>query len=260
MSPEEQLLSEVLARPDDDAPRLAYAELMDAKGDPRGEFIRVQLELFRAEQLRQQPSNWLELVDRRDASLREHGARWAADVAPLVDKVEFQRGFVDAVTLPVTAYLERAAAIYAVAPVRVLTFTAAAGHCRELFASPHLGRIRAIVLWNQRIGDEGAEALAASPHVGEVRYLNLRANRITQKGLEALCASPGLAKLTYVDLGGNKFEDPCDQPGAVDNHRILDWVTPESQGELEARYGAKPWFHYTPLYDWHYPPAIESVI
>jgi uncharacterized protein (TIGR02996 family) len=42
----ECLLAAVLDRPEDDAPRLAYADWLDEHGEPeRGEFIRVQVEL-----------------------------------------------------------------------------------------------------------------------------------------------------------------------------------------------------------------------
>jgi uncharacterized protein (TIGR02996 family) len=36
--------------PDNDAPRLVYADWLDEQGDPRGEFIRVQCELARMAQ------------------------------------------------------------------------------------------------------------------------------------------------------------------------------------------------------------------
>ena len=33
----------ICAEPDDDLPRLIYADWLDDRGDPRGEFIRLQL-------------------------------------------------------------------------------------------------------------------------------------------------------------------------------------------------------------------------
>jgi uncharacterized protein (TIGR02996 family) len=42
-----QLLSAIQARPDDDAPRLAYAEWLSGLGDPLGDFIRMQCALAR---------------------------------------------------------------------------------------------------------------------------------------------------------------------------------------------------------------------
>ena len=48
MATESQLITEVLDNPDDDDPRLVYADWLDEQGDPRGEFIRVQCELHRS--------------------------------------------------------------------------------------------------------------------------------------------------------------------------------------------------------------------
>lgn len=38
-------LGKILESPDDDAPRLVFADWLDERGDPRGEFIQVQVEL-----------------------------------------------------------------------------------------------------------------------------------------------------------------------------------------------------------------------
>ena len=59
MSEREALMDRVLARPDDNAPRLALADWLQAHGEPeRAEFIRVQVELART--YRHEPG-WLEL-------------------------------------------------------------------------------------------------------------------------------------------------------------------------------------------------------
>ena len=44
---ETELLAEIYAAPDDDAPRLVYADWLQERGDPRGEFIALQLERAR---------------------------------------------------------------------------------------------------------------------------------------------------------------------------------------------------------------------
>jgi uncharacterized protein (TIGR02996 family) len=40
---EDKLLAEVYASPDDDAPRLVYADWLQERDDPRGEFIALQI-------------------------------------------------------------------------------------------------------------------------------------------------------------------------------------------------------------------------
>jgi uncharacterized protein (TIGR02996 family) len=41
MTQEEAFLRAIIDHPADDAPRLIYADWLDERGDPRGEFIRV---------------------------------------------------------------------------------------------------------------------------------------------------------------------------------------------------------------------------
>ena len=42
MTHDEAFLQAIIDNPDDDAPRLIYADWLEERGDPRGEFIRVQ--------------------------------------------------------------------------------------------------------------------------------------------------------------------------------------------------------------------------
>jgi uncharacterized protein (TIGR02996 family) len=69
------LLAEVLAQPDDDAPRLILADWLTERGDPRGELIAVQCALARP-QIREKAQ---ELQKRELDLLREHGAAWVTD-------------------------------------------------------------------------------------------------------------------------------------------------------------------------------------
>src|SRR5438132_1016345 len=66
-------LDAIRAQPDDDTPRLVYADWLDDRGDAaRAEFLRVQCELAR----------WVPQLDRREALRRREGellARHAND-------------------------------------------------------------------------------------------------------------------------------------------------------------------------------------
>jgi uncharacterized protein (TIGR02996 family) len=42
MTPQEAFLKAIQEQPEDDGPRLMYADWLEERGDPRGEFIRVQ--------------------------------------------------------------------------------------------------------------------------------------------------------------------------------------------------------------------------
>ena len=47
MLPDDGFLNQLRERPDDDILRLIYADWFDERGDPRGEFLRVETRLAR---------------------------------------------------------------------------------------------------------------------------------------------------------------------------------------------------------------------
>src|SRR5262245_30564076 len=89
---EQTLLGAVLAAPEDEAPRLAYADWLAANGQSeRAEFIRLQIE--RARRPRGDPAG-LYPGEREKALLAAHGAQWLAPLPePIRRVVTFERGF-----------------------------------------------------------------------------------------------------------------------------------------------------------------------
>jgi uncharacterized protein (TIGR02996 family) len=89
------LLASILASPDDDLPRLVYADWLDENGDPaRAEFIRTQIELAN---LPDHDPRYRQLEDREHELLSEHEAGWISDLPSRVHEWEWRRGFVDEV-------------------------------------------------------------------------------------------------------------------------------------------------------------------
>src|SRR5688572_2032706 len=87
---DDAFLEDVAEHPDDDAPRLIYADWLEDHDDrDRAEFIRVQCE--RAHLHREDPRGE-ELERREQQLLREHGEEWAADFRPYVTDWQFRRG------------------------------------------------------------------------------------------------------------------------------------------------------------------------
>lgn len=158
----------ILARPDDDEPRLVYADALLSRGDPRGELIGVQCELARLGTVDgvcigdDLFHDWIgdELMDvqllgsgrigelrRREGELlRLHGAAWAQPIsasAVTKEAVHFRRGFVERVGW--NAAGSSVASIFAMAPfVRSLQFVsyAPATPREDYFRSPHTARLR----------------------------------------------------------------------------------------------------------------------
>ena len=84
------LLADIYANPDDDGPRLVYADLLLERGDPHGELIRLQLERGRAGPV----------GDRERWLLKQHGKDFLGALAPVLSfgwsysRTELERGFV----------------------------------------------------------------------------------------------------------------------------------------------------------------------
>src|SRR5437867_4475006 len=67
-------LQAILDAPDDDTPRLVYADWLDEHGDsPRAEFIRVQIE--RSRLAADDEQRW-PLQDRESALRKKYGSKW----------------------------------------------------------------------------------------------------------------------------------------------------------------------------------------
>lgn len=85
-----ELLGAVLAAPELDEPRLVYADWLSARGDPRGEFITLQISRARS------PSSTPGVPSERELELeRRYGPRWAAPLGAVLNphSLVFERGF-----------------------------------------------------------------------------------------------------------------------------------------------------------------------
>jgi uncharacterized protein (TIGR02996 family) len=211
MAAEDGFLQDILAHPDDMAPRLIYADWLTEHGDAeRGELIRVQIDLDREEREDRYSPRWRELSAREDKLLKAHKRRWSEPFRGLASFVRFYRGFVESATLFVGGFCRKGEQLWRLTPLREarLSFTAGGrATMADLAASPNLAWLRGLDLsnvWN--LDDEGVSLLAASPRVSGLTELNLQRSRFSRPGLEALAASPHLAGLRQLDLSINRLD------------------------------------------------------
>jgi uncharacterized protein (TIGR02996 family) len=200
MSMKQAFFRAVIESPDDDAPRLVYADWLDDNGDPaRAEFIRLQVQEWALTHgqcgspfsRRIQELFW----PNRDRWLREELPAWLHRE----HYIEFRRGFVEGVGTTALRLVEKAEELWQAAPVRKLNLRAAGGRVQALAACPFLARVTELLLMN-RVGDVDVIALAASPFLGGLRELDLSNSQTGDAGALALAACPGLAGLTRLDL------------------------------------------------------------
>lgn len=156
-------LRAVLDRPDDDAPRRAYADAIEGTDPARAELIRRQLNGDPAEEL-----------------LREHAPRWAAEFAPWGARdLVYRRGFAEAISLTGRSFISLGAALFERAPLREVRLIAVNFLMEELIACEHLARLEVLNLRGNQIGDEGAECLMRCPWIGGLKRLELDRNGST---------------------------------------------------------------------------------
>jgi len=109
MTEGDALYRAILAAPDDDAPRLVWADWLDENGDPeRAEFVRLQCEW--ANLVRGDP-RYIELLESSNLLAMRHRDRWVGDVGRFKLDCWFWRGLPDYFVLPTGEAAKRIAEV-----------------------------------------------------------------------------------------------------------------------------------------------------
>jgi uncharacterized protein (TIGR02996 family) len=201
-------LRTVLAAPDDDAPRLIYADWLDEQGEcDRAEFIRVQCALARGGW---EGDRGPELRRRERELLRRHEGAWVGALADFVSGWTFERGFVGGLTVMTEAFLRHAALIFELAPARHVKLRGARRHMAALAAEPALQSLASLDLSFNLIDPVGAATFFRSPYLGSLAALNLCWNALGSDGVRTLAEARSLAAPRHFNL-----ERTIRQPGGV---------------------------------------------
>jgi uncharacterized protein (TIGR02996 family) len=207
----EAFLEAIRDDPDDDAPRLIYADWLEDHAGPAGRaraaFIRAQVRL--AALPPDHPAR-PGLEDEAGDLLAGHEEEWVAPFRRRVFAWEFRRGFVERVTLPAESFLEHAAALLAAGPVREVHLLLSEDQVETLADCPHLARVEALDFGPptpehpaNHLRDRSLIALLASPHLGRLRALGWASNGVEGPGVQALAESPRLSQLRRLDFRWN---------------------------------------------------------
>jgi uncharacterized protein (TIGR02996 family) len=251
MSTRSQLLRAVLAAPDQDVPRLVYADYCDDQGDPdRAALIRAQCEHAR---LPAWEPRSIELLHQIRVLLARHGRRWLAELGELPGLTwgSFHRGFVHAVEVPtVEGLLDHADELPELAPLEHVTFSAAQfltdndlrdPRCRSLswirglrltdryefqldqlemlLGSSLVSELHTLDLTNLGVENAGARAIAKASHMHKLRKLDLTNGFVGEEGVAALAGARHLSSLEHLvfnSYGGGYVEDPFVTDDAIE--------------------------------------------
>ncbi|AMV28215.1 Leucine Rich repeats (2 copies) [Gemmata sp. SH-PL17] len=209
---ERPFLDAILATPDDDTPRLVFADWLDERGQnddaARAALIRAQCQL---EHLAPGSAARRVLERAAKAILKEHGERWAQELAgaKICRSWTFRRGFLDGVSMSATTFAQKAERLFEIAPtVRTATFPDASNEVTRLARCPYLARLASVDIRDMcscgycRIEND-LRALFGSKHTQSLTALNIASDRMDATGAKSLAASAALARLTVLDVSDN---------------------------------------------------------
>lgn len=252
MTIELDLLDAVNRAPDDDAPRLAYANFVAEREPDYAEFIRLQIARANAE--RADKARVGNPSAREVELLRKHYMKWGHYIqrycrdAPIPDEYDqgwgFERGFIAFVRMEAENFVALGQRLFDMAPIQHADLYGGTEPVRDVFNSQHLAKLDSLSLRKAGLDDDDAIALASCEYLQRATWIDLSENRIGRRGVEALAASPIFGNKVVVDLRENPW-DPGDRP-SWDWDGSLAWAHPPEEGQvIEAQLGRRvPWFHY----------------
>ena len=229
---EAALLRAIAAQPDEDTPRLIYADYLDEEGSPaqvaRAEFIRLSVRL---ERMKASHPDRDDVRNRVSGLLYRWDKVWEADAPPGFKRLAYyHRGFpyraaavasqaagADDPRLLLVSYLELTPDVTSRELAAVLKWplfervTELVFRGRDLLgeagtrvlAGGALPRLTRLGLAGQRIGDRGLAALGTAPGFPRLRELDLSYNGLSRDAIAAFHRSPVGARLDRATDWGN---------------------------------------------------------
>ncbi|MDB5307557.1 MAG: hypothetical protein JWO38_1759 [Gemmataceae bacterium] len=212
-----RLIEATRADPDADRPYLDYAAWLTARHDPRGEFIRLTIELAR---LPADHPDRERLDGRRHHLISRYGARWVRPLTDLgffpglllpMDVATFlpdiwldKKGVVlelEVETAGVLVMPARADRLFSAAPfLRSLTIGYQGARLADFAAIPELAQLDAFSLSWAETTEDGVLAFVQSPYLAGLKKLTLSSTRLGPEGGLYLGQSPSLGQLRSLDV------------------------------------------------------------
>ncbi len=206
---ERALIEQILQCPDDDAPRLAYADWLAERGDPRGDFIRVDCEMEGLDEAdpRREP-----LAERYNALISKHGKKWVKPLGELglrpmfnnaiYPSLWFERGMIEHLTIDKRGAIPgNAEKIFELAPtVRRLTIERCSPDFAGIARCPQMSRVIELNLSGElKLSIADLQLLLGSPHFAQLRVLRLDSKPLGEEMIDAIIQSK-LSRLEVLDL------------------------------------------------------------
>jgi uncharacterized protein (TIGR02996 family) len=210
MAKSEKALVRAIAKlPEDDGPRLAYADWLDAHGqEPRARLIRLQCDIAKHQH-------------EADALIRQHGREWVAPLTALnVGRCRFHRGMPEELSVPIRAFLAHHKEIADVTPIRRLDLGLAGDADVEAVAKLRITTpVRSLTIGSPNdhlpsdFGVPGLRALVVAPWMESLHDLSLNSHNLGAEGAALIAESPHLKNLRTLEMDDPAFQRPGDESG-----------------------------------------------
>lgn len=200
-----RFIAAIRSRPDDDAPRLIYADWLEEQGDVRGELIRLQCRLARLQpgdpiresllvvegKLSNECKNrWIELSGIRD-----------------VNGVHFRRGFVHTLAMPAESFAKQIERIFKTAPLlQSVALAAPANWLSEIVAKTQMQNLAELHLFGA-IDTGDVYALSRSLAMASLSSLSLNRSELGQRGMRELGRSTIFHTLQKLEIHYDDIRD-----------------------------------------------------
>jgi uncharacterized protein (TIGR02996 family) len=211
----EALRRVILAEPDEDTPRLVYADWLQENGQTeRAEFIRAQIEAVRAD-----PFGPKARAATRQATaiLEAYRSDWTRHLhGGFAEAPRFERGFVAHLSVEPKEFVPRADALLDAEPIQALKLyrfasTGPPVRFEPFFELPRLKQLRRFelssLLFTDRDGEEYA-LLSGCPHLANLRDLSLRDNPVPPTWLSNVLRGDLFPELMGLDLADGTHLGP----------------------------------------------------
>ncbi|MCE9564765.1 MAG: TIGR02996 domain-containing protein [Planctomycetes bacterium] len=214
MSDQLALLAAIRDTPDEDTPRLAYADWLDehATSDAdraRAEFIRLNCEVIRLNGAFQSPEyteHWWSLANRLTELVEEHQEKWFAafPFQKTLEAKELWKGFPRHLEISAAKCLTTPRPPWELEPGLTARLTGSTDDLRRVIESGWLDGVESLYLKqdNSVDGDALATVVANSTCAPNLRWLFFLNDNLSDVGARAIGESTKFSRLRRLDLAG----------------------------------------------------------
>jgi uncharacterized protein (TIGR02996 family) len=177
-------LRTICSQPDDDAPRLIYADWLDEHGDPLGEFIRVQIELAK---FKDRLPRFAYLRARQLELMLANVPNWVHPYGMEITGAEFWRGFMCSGSVSADVFFGDEP-WFARWPWEVLQLGEVSKHFDRLLICPMMAHLKYLFISGNNLSNEQLVRLARSPFLKQVGRMELgqcAPDRVTASALRS---------------------------------------------------------------------------